>query len=293
MTTWRPDGGEHEVLSQGRESPRGSRARAGLGALACLTLGALVGAQVDDAFDDRRAAEELAAVPPVLSAGVIQESPDPVGERRFAVPLHNGGRVQVAVDSVTAEGWASREARPATVTIPAGGWVMVPLLAHVDCDAIGATAPERLTVRSTTAQGTFEQVVSMPAPSRVLDDEGSRLCLEPVGSAPTRDEVVGTWYVEEAGRFRGTTLRLRADGTFAIDPDLYRFGPVLDALGRFTGTGATLRLTASGGHYCRPGDHARWDLTLLEDGRLHIRHRPDHATWCGIVAGEVWIARRA
>jgi len=255
-------------------------------------LGALAGAQVDDALDDRRAAEERKASPPVLSAGVIQENPEPGGDVRFAVPMYNGGPGEVTVDSVVAVGWVPGSSPLEAVTIPPDSWVMLPLLVQVDCDARGATAPERLTVRSSTVHGDFEQVVPMPSTARVLTDERSRLCLEPVGSVPTVQDLVGSWYVEEAASFTRTVVRLREDGTFAIDPDVLRFGADLNALGTFTRSGATLRLTAAAGQGCRPGDRTAWGLTLLENGRLHIRHRPRRESWCGIEDGEVWVARR-
>lgn len=290
MTTWHPDGGGSELLSHGDGAPRRSPARVWGTALVCLALGALAGFQVHDALEDRRSAQELAAAPPVLSAGVIQENPDPVGDRRVAVPMYNGGSTEVTVDSVVAAGWVPRDSRFQAVTIPPGGWAMVPLLVQIDCGAVGVAAPG-LTVRSTTAHGTFEQSLPTPATARVLTDERSRLCLDPVGSAPTAQDLVGSWFVEEAGRSSGTVVRLRGDGTFAIDPDVFRFGADLNALGSFTRSGATLRLTAVGGHDCRAGDRTVWDLTLLEDRRLHIRHRP-RERWCEIEDGEVWIARR-
>lgn len=289
MTTWHPEGGHGEVLDLGGRTRPGTLLRVAGTALVCLVLGGLAGARIDDAFE-RRAAREAA---PVLAAGVIQEHPDPEGERRFAVPLHNGGPITVTVDSATADGWLGRDAEPAAVAIPPGGWVMLPLRTRIDCAALGTTAPTRLTVRTTTPGGSLEQELAMPAPSRALDAEGARLCVAPSGSVPSRQEALGTWYVEEAGADRGTLLRLRADGTFAIDPDLFRFGPALDALGTFVGSGGLLRVTARGGHDCRAGDRTRWRITLLEDGRLHIRHEPVRARWCGIEAGEVWIARRA
>ncbi|MGH3369464.1 MAG: hypothetical protein ACRDPR_05640 [Nocardioidaceae bacterium] len=299
MTTWDPGGGR-EVLSQGDGAPHRSAARVWGTAAACLALGALAGGQIDDALDDRRAAQELAAAPPVLSAGVVQENPRPVGDLRLAVPLFNGGSAAVTVDSVAAAGWATRDGRFRAVAIPPDSWLMVPMLARVECAEVGASAPQRLTVVSRTAHGTFEQSLPMPAAAPVLVDERARLCLDPVGSVPTADDLVGSWLVEEAGSAVGTVVRLREDGTFAIDPDVSRFGTDLNALGSFLGafpgtstrSGATLRLTAEAGHDCRPGDRTRWGLTLLEDGRLHIRHRPDRERWCGIEGGEVWVARR-
>lgn len=278
------------MLSHG--GARNASARVWVTAAVCLALGALAGVQVDDALDDRRAARERASAAPTVSAGVIQESPDPGGGPRFVVPIHNGGAAEITVDHVAAPGWVVGDARFGAVTIPPHGWAVVPLPVQVDCAASGAAAPERLTVRSTTAHGTFEQDVAMPASSPVLTAEASRLCVEPSGTAPGGREVVGTWVVEEAGAQRGTLFRLRGDGTFAIDPDLFRFGPGLDALGTFTGAGPALRLTAAAGHACRPGDRTTWRLTLLEDGRLHVRHRPDDVRWCDIEDGEVWVARR-
>lgn len=292
MTTWHPEGGNGEVLSLGREAPRSARTRVGVIALVCLALGVLLGTQVDDAVERRTTRE---SGPPPLVAGVIQENPDPADERRFAVPVHNGGTVAVNVGAVTAEGWVSLESGSEAVTIRPGEWLMLPLRAQIDCAVVGAAAPERLTVRTTTVGGTGEvrQELRMPAASRPLQQEGTRLCDEPSGSVPSAQEVVGTWYVEEAGADRGTLLKLRPDGTFAIDPDLFRFGSALDALGSFHLSGGTLWLTARGGHDCRPGEDTRWQLTLLEDGRLHIRHQPGRTRWCGIETGEVWIARRA
>ena len=288
MTTWRSDGGGHDVLANGPKGPPSTSARIGWTAAVCLVVGALAGAQVDDVLDDRR----LASARPLLSAGVIQEAADPDGDARFAVPLYNGGSREVTVDSVTVPGWVTQGSEFRTATIRPGGWAIVPLRARVDCADIGSASPKRLTVRSSTSKGTFEQTVAMPARSAVLDDEGARLCLDPLGSVPTAQALGGSWLVEEAGTARGTLLRLRGDGTFAIDPDLYRFGVALDALGRFTWTGSELRVTAEGGHDCSPGDRAVWDVTLLLDGRLHIRHRPSRERWCGIEDGEVWIARR-
>lgn len=292
MATWHPGGGDREVLSQGHGTPRGSSVRVWGTAAVCLALGAVVGAQIDDALDDRRLAAQLESAAPVLSAGVIQENPDPVGDLRFAVPLHNGGSGEVTVESVTATGWVVPDGGSRAVKVPPDSWVMVPLLVQIDCGAIGATAPERLTVRSSTAQRTFQQTLPMPASSRILTDEGSRLCLPPSGSVPTTEDLFGTWLVEEAGKHLGTLVRLREDGTFAIDPDLFRFGTDLDALGTFTRSGPALRLSAQGGHDCRARDRTVWGLTLLEDGRLHIRHRPTRERWCGIEDGEVWVARR-
>jgi hypothetical protein len=288
VTTWHPGGGDHEVLAQEPPAPRSTSARFWGTAAVCIALGALAGAQVDDALDAR----QLESGPPLLSAGVIQENPDPAGDLRFAVPLYNRGTREVTVDSVAALGWVTQGSRSRTVTIPPERWAMVPLRAQVDCAAIGPKAPDRLTVRSSTPQGSFEQEVPMPATSRVLDDEGSRLCVDPLGSAPAAQDLVGSWIVEEAGRFRGTMVRLREDGTFAIDPDLYRFGTVINALGTFTRNGAELRLSSEGGQDCRSGDRTVWGMTLLLDGRLHIRHGPSEGRWCGIEDGEVWVARR-
>ena len=258
----------------------------------CLALGALAGVQIDDVLDARRAADELDTAPPALSAGVIQEYPDPVGDLLFAVPVYNGGSSEVTVDSVFADAWVSRDAQVQAVTILPERWAMVPLPVQIDCDAIGAAGPRSLTVRATSANGTSEQRLTMPAPSRVLGDAGWRLCMEPRGSTPTAQDVYGSWFIEEAGRFRRTIVRLREGGTFAIDPDVFAFGADLNALGTFTRSGARLRLTAGGGRDCRPGDRTTWVLTLLPDGRLHIRHRPSGASWCRIDDGEVWVARR-
>jgi hypothetical protein len=262
------------------------------GAAVCLALGALGGVQIDDALDARRAGQERDDAPPELSAGVIQEYPDPDSGLLFAVPVFNGGSSEVSVESVSAEAWVARDARFRTVTILPQRWAMVPLPLQIDCDAIGAAAPESLTVRASTANGTFEQSLKMPVPSRVLGDEGWRLCLDPRGSSPTARDLYGSWFVEEAGRFRRTVVRLREGGTFAIDPDVFAFGADLNAVGTFTRSGSGLRLTAGGGRDCRPGDRTTWILTLLDDGRLHIRHRSSGASWCRIDDGEVWVARR-
>lgn len=290
VTTWRPDGGDPEVLSHGQRAPRSAAGRLWATAAVCLGLGALAGVQIDDAVDRRNAAGE--GVPPALSVGVIQENPDPVADLRFSVPIHNGGSGEVTIDSVVAEGWVIQDSRFEPVTIAPDDWAMLPLPVQVDCRTFDAAGPERLTIRSTTSGGSFEQGIATAAPSAVLIDEGARLCLERLGSVPTARDVVGTWYVEEAGTHRGTMFRLREDGTFAIDPDLSRFGPDLDALGTFSRSGATLRLRAGSGHDCRRGDRTRWRLTLLEDGRLHVRHAPEGESWCGIEGGEVWVARR-
>ena len=291
MTTSYPGGDGREVLSQGETAPRSGSARVWGPAAVCLALGVLVGAQLDDVLDERRATQQLEAAHPALSAGVIQEAPDAAGDLRFAVPLYNGGSGEVTVNSVTAVGWVVRDSRAHGVTIPPDSWAMLPLLVQIDCDAIGGAAPERLTVRVATAHESFEQWLSMPAPSPALTREAARLCLRPQGSVPTRQDLQGSWRVEEAGRYRGTVVRLRADGTFAIDPDLLRFGPELDAVGTYARSGGTLRLAAEGGSDCRRGDRTTWAVTLLEDGRLHIRHRPGRGPWCGVERGEVWVAR--
>ena len=261
-------------------------------AAVCFASGALGGVLVDDALDDRRGAPDRDTAAPALSAGVIQEYPDPVGDLLFAVPLHNGGSADITVDSVRADGWVPRNADSRAVTIPPESWVMLPLPVEIDCDVIGAQAPESLTVRVSTSEGTFEQRLPMPASSRVLGDAGWRLCLEPRGSVPTTQDLYGSWFVEEAGRFRRTVVRLREGGTFAIDPDVFAFGADLNAVGTFTPTRSGIRLVAGGGRDCRPGDRTRWNLTLLEDGRLHIRHRTGGESWCRIDDREVWVARR-
>ena len=304
MASSHVDNEDHEVLSMGGDGSRRSwpgrrgngpshlPGRAWIAAAACVASGALGGVYIDDALDSRRAARGLDAAPPALSAGVIQEYPDPVGDLLFAVPLHNGGSGRVTVDSVYAEGWLPRNADSRAVTIPPESWVMLPLPVEIDCDVIGAQAPESVTVRASTSEGTFEQRLRMPASSRTLGDAGWRLCLEPRGSVPTAEDLYGSWFVEEAGRFRRTVVRLREGGTFAIDPDVFAFGADLNAVGTFAPTRSGIRLRAGGGRDCRPGDRTTWMLTLLEDGRLHIRHNSGGESWCRIDDREVWVARR-
>ena len=128
MARWRPDGEAPEVLSHGPEGHRVIPASAWLGVL-CLVAGVVIGVKLEDA---QRARD------PVLTAGVIQLNPDRSDDRRFAVPLHNGGSAEVTVRSVVAAGWVVPDGRLRPVPIRPGRWVMVPLLVHIDCRVVAA-----------------------------------------------------------------------------------------------------------------------------------------------------------
>ena len=284
------------MATQGLEQERSDRLDLGTGrpprragrwtrTLALVAVGALAG-WAAHAVSTRPEAEHG----PSLMAGSLEENlRDPSGPE-LVVTLFNTGSTAVMVSDVAPRGW---DATSPPTAIPAGGSVEVPIDLVGNCRAIRSTSEF---VHARVTSGGTSRVVSMRLPSTpaALEAVFRRRCAVPRLTAPTTQDILGTWVVEDGGpAFTGKMLfRFDADGTYRMD-----VGTHLDdrpgAFGRFTlSPHGGLRLTSTRGGECLLGHRARWRVGLLSAGRMHVRLLTPYDGFCSVDPGDVWIAKR-
>ena len=276
--------GAREVLTFGDDdSPR--RGPASVAAAIALLA---VGASAALGFEELRhgaGGENVELVAGEVLATATSTRPSDV-----VVQLYNHGSAEVTVLEVTPRGWT---AEAESTTIPADAWGAVPVQVDVDCDS--QPVPDReLVVRVATTHGSVERVVlTMSSTPYLLLGEHRRRCLAPDGTAPSLEELLGTWLVTAGWELGGhVLLQLDRDGSFRMDPELGLLTGDPGAYGWFSLEGSTLRLLTSGGRDCANGDHARLEVTLLHDGQLHLRWVEQYESSCRVEDGEVWLAQR-
>ena len=280
-----------EALDVDRPDDAGGKrsARRGLGvaALVLVALSVLVVWRLD------RSGKHTGVIPPnrgiALAVSTFEANrASAYAGPEFVVSIDNVGDRDVRVTDVALPGW---QASSAPVTIAAPGSAQVRVDVRVDCRQ---TPPptDAVIVHATSSGQATVQTLRLAAIPAVLTGEYVRLCASPPLRAPSRRDLDGAWSVDDTNIYaRQMLIKFNPDGTFAMD----RYTMLFDrpgAYGRFTYRAGNLTLAVQGGQECRPGDRSRWQVGLMNNGRLRMTViSVDHGR-CGMAAGEVWVGHR-
>lgn len=259
---------------------------------AALALGFLAGGHsgAQSWWGDEERPVEAGSLPVV--AGSVRESGTVADHVSFELSFYNAGHRPVSV--------ALRSVGP--VSFPVGGGPVVALAGRSRGDvrfvvpptcAFDPTAPyESVTVHLTRGPGAGRRVVLPLLEPGPLPGYVSSLCAIP--TAPTLDEVVGLWLLEEAyGRWTGGEgvhlLRFDEDGSYAADSQGRGLSGRVAVKGRWWLEGGVLETRVDGGYACNPGATGVWQASVRTHRMLDLRNVRGT---CPYDPGGVWLLRK-